>query len=154
MIVRVPVLRVLTATTLLIAMAGCKSWQPVTVGPRQIISDERPTSLRVTDVDGDRLTILRPMIRNDSIVTSDTDPFGVPVRALGVPTDDVNSLEVARFNPVKSAVIAAAAVTVAATWARVALRGGAGSNPNTGPIGKDAMLSFSSSVQALIGIFR
>lgn len=107
----------LLAATLL---TGCKSWEPITSSPTRVIAEQRPPSVRITDIDGREITVRRPVLRNDSIVSSTADPSGLPLPAVGVPYGDVNTLAVPRFSAVKSVALAAAVVGLAGMWARAA----------------------------------
>ena len=136
-----------------VLLSGCKSWQPTTLSPRQVIADSAPSSVRVTDVDGGTWTVPNPVMRNDSIVTSNTDPMGRPSLAVGVPYADVNSLEVQRFNPVKTIVFAVGAAAAAASWARVA--GSAkGGEERPEPLPKGFAFSLWDGFQLLAGLLR
>ena len=110
-----------------LALTGCKSWHPTTVSPRQVLRTENPRTVRITDIDGSVVTVRHPMIRNDSIVTSDTNPLGAPVIALGVPSSDVNVLEVERFDGKKTVIATAIGVGATALWASWARSSAGGS---------------------------
>lgn len=48
-------------------ISACASWQPSTVGPSQLIQEERPQAVRVTHIDGRSQVIRNPTIARDSV---------------------------------------------------------------------------------------
>ena len=48
-------------------LAGCTSWQPSTVSPRQVLEETQPGSVRVTTAGGRQSVIHEPAVENDSI---------------------------------------------------------------------------------------
>lgn len=88
---RTPLARRLIAALLLVLLAGCHSWRPTTVSPQTLISAEQPSSVRVTLLNGETVTVESPTVRNDSIV-------GVMDASVGVASRDVRSLEVRRLS--------------------------------------------------------
>ena len=46
---------------------ACMTWQPSTVGLRELIEERRPEQIRVTKIDGSRLTLRNPTVEADSI---------------------------------------------------------------------------------------
>ena len=48
-------------------VAGCTSWQPSTVSPRQVLEERQPGSVRVTTAWGGQSVIHQPAVKNDSI---------------------------------------------------------------------------------------
>jgi hypothetical protein len=53
---------------LLLPLAGCTKWTPVTPTPvGEFISEEEPRRLRIVSVDGRRVVVQNPIVRNDSI---------------------------------------------------------------------------------------
>jgi hypothetical protein len=134
-------------------LPACKAWKPTTVSPRQVILESRPSSIRITDVDGRAWTVRNPMIRNDSIVTSNTDPIGRPTAAAGIPYADVNALEVQRFSPLKTIAFAAGAVAAGTSWARVAGSSSGGSE-RPEPLPKGFAFSLWDGVRLVAGLIR
>ena len=112
----------------LVLLSGCKSWQPVMETPANWIAREGPPEVRLTAATGDQVTIRRPVVVNDSIVSATArvtvGPFAPPRR--GVRLSDVHGFEVPRFDPVKTAGLGAAFLAVSITWAQVAAGGGGG----------------------------
>jgi hypothetical protein len=49
-------------------MAGCTAWEPIGVGPSELIQGERPESIRVHYADGQQVVLSEPSLRNDSII--------------------------------------------------------------------------------------
>lgn len=140
---------------LLLATVGCKAWQPATVSPARAVTEERPSSVRIVDTSGDQITIQRPTVRNDSIVEADNTPTGlVPRPTVGVPADEVVRMEVARFSPARSVILAGGIVAVAAVWARAA--GGSEGGSTDIPPGPDkgVVISLTGLAGWVLGIAR
>ncbi len=118
-----------TAPILVLALlSGCKSWQPVMETPANWIARESPPEVRLTAATGDQVTIRRPVVVNDSIVSASArvavGPFAPPRR--GVRLSDVHGFEVPQFDPVKTAGLGAAFLAVSISWAQLAGGGGGG----------------------------
>ena len=79
------------AALLLVLLTACQSWRPTTVSPQGWTPEERPSSVRVTLMDGETVTVEDPTVRNDSIV-------GATEVGVGVASRDVRLLEVRRFS--------------------------------------------------------
>ena len=122
----------------LVLLSGCKSWQPVMDTPEGWIARESPLEVRLTAVTGDQVTIRRPMVVNDSIVSATArvavGPFAPPRR--GVRLSDVHGFEVPRFDPVKTAGLAAGFLAVSISWARTVGRTGGGQDIPEPPVNK------------------
>lgn len=126
--------RRLVAALLLLATTACQTWVPSTMSARDLVASEAPSEVRVTRPDGNVVTIDDPVVRNDSIV-SGTDPAGfMPLP--GVPTLEISSIEVRRFNGRKTLLFAAAAVAIAVGWTVAATGTRGGSGPGDGPLPK------------------
>ena len=132
--VRSPSTRPLSAVLLLVALTGCKTWEPVTMSPERLIAEQRPTSVRVSDSNGVEMTLRNPMIVNDSIVAVAAPVPGAPFQQarVGTLSSEINSLEVARFSPGKTILLIGAITTVSFGWARAA-SSSAGGRPETIP---------------------
>ena len=52
---------------LVLSLAGCYSWRPITVCPRQMIEDEQPGLIRIVHADGTRLVLRNPSVDTDSV---------------------------------------------------------------------------------------
>ena len=128
MTTRVPLARRFTAALLLALLTGCNSWHPTTVSPRAVILEEEPSAVRITLANGAIMTVVGPVMRNDSIVSTEDGVAAVASR-------DVGSLEVRRFNGAKTIGFIVAAVTIALTWVGVA-SGSGGSAPGEEPMPK------------------
>lgn len=135
-------------------LAGCKSWEPISSTPSQVIAEQRPASVRVTDIDGREITVRRPIMRNDSIVSSTTDPYAPAGPSVGVPYGDVNGVAVPRFDVVKSVALAGAVVGLAVLWARAA--GGSEGGSTVPPPEPPKLIGFSvaDGVRVLVGLLR
>ena len=122
----------------LVLLSGCKSWHPVTDTPESWIARENPPEVRLTAETGDQMTIRRPIVVNDSIVSASArvavGPFAPPRR--GVRLSDVHGFEVPRFDPVKTAGMAAGFLAISISWARTVGRHGGGQQSPEPPVVK------------------
>lgn len=129
----VPRSRRLIAALLLVLLTGCQTWQPAMVAPRDLISEEAPSSVRVTKTGGDVVTIKDPIIRNDSIVSAEV---GLGTVGIGVATADINALEVRRLNTGRTLAFVGVAVAIALGWTRAVTGSSGGTDPGPGPLPK------------------
>ena len=123
--IRVPAI----AALLIVLLTGCHSWQPTTVSPQTVILEERPSGVRFRLPDGDTVTVMDPLMRNDSILS--TEAGMIPIAS-----QDVSGLEVRRFSARKTIVFAAGIVGVMVGWTRWATKRSGGFDPGEGPIEK------------------
>ena len=119
---RVLVARQLIATLLIGLLTGCHSWQPTTVSPRTVILEELPSGVRFRLPDGDTMIVMDPLMRNDSILS--TEAGMVPIAL-----QDVSGLEVRRFSTRKTIVFAAGILGVMIGWTRWATNRSGGVAP-------------------------
>ena len=121
-------------------LSGCKSWRPVMEVPENWIARESPPEVRLTAATGAQVTIRSPIIVNDSIVSASDSvaagPFARP--RPGVLAADVAGIEVPRFDPIKTAGLAAGFLAVSITWARTAGKLGGGQEVPEPPLEKFA----------------
>ena len=87
---RTPLVQRVIAALLMVMLTACQSWRPATFSPRQLLPEDQPSSLRVTLMNGETVTVRDPIMRNDSIV-------GATDTGLGVASRDVRLLEVQRL---------------------------------------------------------
>ena len=109
-----------------------------------MIAAERPSSVRITDVDGVRRTLKSPMIVNDSIVSFVAPAPGAVVMPprVGMPANEVNTLELPRVSTGRTIALAGVILGVSVTWARVQGVGlGSGETPD--PVLKDGAFGVS-----------
>ena len=125
---------------LLALLPGCKSWRPVTEAPAAWIARESPPEVRLTAATGEQVTIRRPIVVSDSIVSGSApvtaQTFAPPRR--GVRLADVHGFEVPRFDAVKTAGLAAGFLAVSITWARTVGQTGGGEETPEPPVVKFA----------------
>ena len=92
--------RAIAALLLVAHLVGCTAWEPVGVGPSELVQGERPESIRVHYADGQQVVLTRPSLRNDSIV--DLDPGPCSARACdrrgAAPLDGITTVEVRRVS--------------------------------------------------------
>jgi hypothetical protein len=139
----------LWAVVLLGLLAGCKTWQPATLSPERLLSEEQPAAVRVTVAGGSTMTLKNPMIVNDSIVSSAAPPPGLafPLPRLGVVSVDVRALEVARFSPGRTLGLVAVIAAASIGWATLAGESAGGSLPPDGQQPKDPAIGLWRGVQ-------
>ena len=136
-------------------LAGCRTWQAASISPERLIAEQRPASVRVTTDGGAILTLRNPMIVADSIVASEAPPSGLaftPPR-IGVVSDDVRTLEVARFSAPRTLGLAAVVALAAATWATLARESAGGSTPPGDDLPKDPFVAVPAALRIAWRIF-
>ncbi len=108
---RTPLARRVIAALLLVLLTACHSWQPTTVSPQQLIAEEQPSSVRVTLMNDETITLEYPTMRNDSII-------GVVPYLTGysrtVAVSDVSGVEVRQLNAGRTTVLSLLLAGVAA----------------------------------------
>ena len=127
---------------LLALLAGCQVWQPAIADPATLIPVERPESIRLTLSDGAMLTVKDPIMRNDSIVPTETG-------GVGVPASDIRSFEVRRFSAKHTIGFIIAGVLLAAAWTGAVTGGSRGEGEAPDP--EDKLRSFSSCPASHVG---
>jgi len=105
----------MTATLLLVLhLAGCVTWQPVSTAPDRVVSEEQPDRVRVTRMDGMELLLEAPAVRAGAIVAT-ASPGAVLV-------GDVRSMEVERISVARSIALALPGVVILAVVGKAACR--------------------------------
>jgi hypothetical protein len=127
--IRVPVTRQLIVALFITLLTGCHSWQPTTVSPRTVILEESPSGVRFRIPDGDTMTVMNPLMRNDSILS--TEAGMVPIAS-----QDVSGLEVRRFSARKTIVFAASIIGTMIIWTRWATKRSGGVDPGAPSVPK------------------
>ena len=149
---RVARCRHVLALALLVPLVGCKTWETARVSPRDAIAAAQPSSVRVTTVYGQVVTVRNPIFVNDSLVSGTAPPPGlvvVPPRT-GVRESDVNSIDVPSFSLRRSLAFAGAIAFVSVTWART--QGvGLGREPRDPPLPKDGAFGLTAAFRLLVG---
>ncbi len=59
--------RLAASLMLLLHLAGCYSWQPVTASPRQFVEEEQPGHIRISQADDEELELRNPRVEGDSL---------------------------------------------------------------------------------------
>ena len=93
---RTPLTRRVIAALLMVMLTACQSWRPATFSPRQLLPEDQPSSLRVTLMNGETVTVRDPIMRNDSIVGATDDADVAAVASQDVRLLEVQRLEVGR----------------------------------------------------------
>jgi hypothetical protein len=114
----------LLALLIVLGMPACTTWRVSAERPEAVIPSEAPEAVRLTTHQGAVATIRAPLLRNDSIVSSEARQ---PALALS----EVRGLEVRQFDGARTIGLAAVGVAVAALWTTVmAGSGGEGEGPD------------------------
>ena len=130
------------AALLLVLLTGCQVWQPAIADPATLIPVEEPGSVRVTLLDGAKLTVRDPIMRNDSIVA-------IAIGGAAVAASDVRLFEVQRFSVKKTIGFVIAGVFLAAAWTQAVIGTGGGEGEPPDP--EDKLRSFSSCPASHVG---
>ena len=80
---------------LLSSVLACTRWQLEEISPAQVVSETKPSRIRVTRSDSTRVEFVRPHVSGDSLIGSVT-PSGPPV---SIPLSAVATVSVAKANP-------------------------------------------------------
>ena len=131
---------------------GCQTWHSVETTPRALISQERPSKVRVTSADGSSVTFSNPVIAGDTILPGTTAPtpgFGATGRF--VLMDDVRTVEVSEFSAPRTIALAAGIVAASVAWASVAGETSSGTPPPNQPVPKSITIRVSDGLRALLG---
>lgn len=113
------------------------------MSPERLIAEQRPPSVRITTSGGDAVTLRRPIILNDSIVSTVTSVSGrtfAPSQS-GIATRDIRSIDVERFSAGRTIAFAAGIAAIAIGWASVAGDSEGGSTIITEPPPKGVVVS-------------
>ena len=109
-----PLARQFIAALLMVLLTACHSWRFTSVSPQRLIAEDQPSSVRVTLMDDETVTIDDPTMRNDSIVGATDDGRALTRRAVEVASRDVRSLEVRRLSVTKNIVLAVSLIWLTA----------------------------------------
>ena len=109
-----PLARQFIAALLMVLLTACHSWRFTSVSPQRLIAEDQPSSVRVTLMDYETVTIDDPTMRNDSIVGATDDGRALTRRAVEVASRDVRSLEVRRLSVTKNIVLAVSLIWLTA----------------------------------------
>ena len=93
------------AALLMVLLTACHSWRPTSVSPQRLIAEDQPSSVRVTLMDDETVTIDDPTMRNDSIVGVRDADGALMSSPVGVASRDVRLLEVRRLSVTKNIVL-------------------------------------------------
>ena len=111
------------AALLMVLLTACHSWRPTSVSPQRLIAEDQPSSVRVTLMDDETVTIDDPTMRNDSIVGATDAGRALTRRGVAVASRDVRLLEVRRLSVTKNIVLAVSLIWLTgSTLARQAQR--------------------------------
>ena len=102
---------------LVLHLTGCYSWQPATVGPRQLIEEEAPGLIRIVQTDGEQMELRNPRIESDSL----TARISTRLRTgtVRIALTDITAVQARRFSTPKTwgaVVLTGAGLAVAVVW--------------------------------------
>jgi hypothetical protein len=105
-------------------LTGCTTWHPEAVAPEEVIERKHPAQIRIDRVDGQRMVLYRPEVRDDSLWGGTTATSRKPEKA--VPLQQIRSVATAHLNAGKTAglVLGLAAAVGAALLIALATMGG------------------------------
>lgn len=85
--------RVVALSLLLLTLpaSACKTWRTSDLAPRQLIEETRPSSLRVTQADGEHVYLRAPAISGDSVVGERLKRGPAPV-PIAIPMERVSEV--------------------------------------------------------------
>jgi hypothetical protein len=69
---------------LVLLLAGCKSWRPSTVSPRQLIEEQQPERILLVQAGGRQLDVGDPRVEGDSITAVVRGRRVLPAESSGV----------------------------------------------------------------------
>jgi hypothetical protein len=98
--------RLCSLLLLQLLLSACMSWQTQQASPAGLISDERPSVVRITRKDSTRTILREPALRGDTL-------YGYPQAAAGVDTlrltsvslEDVQEIATLRSDPTKNTLL-------------------------------------------------
>ncbi len=111
-----PLARRVIAAVLMVLLTACYNWEPTAVSPQTLIPAEHPSSVRVTLINGETVTVRDPTVRNDSILGATDAGRALTRRAVGVASRDVRLLEVQRLSVRKFVGIGLSVAPLVALW--------------------------------------
>ena len=82
-------------------LAACQSWRTQSVAPAAFVADAHPSKIRLLRADGTRVVVRHPVVRGDSITGRE------PRDSAGALAAEIQRLETLRFDPGKTAGLAA-----------------------------------------------
>lgn len=91
--------RIVAISLLLLTLpaSACRSWRTSDLAPRQLIEEARPSSLRVTQSDGEHVYLRSPAISGDSVVGERLKRGPAPV-PIAIPMERVSEVATSEFS--------------------------------------------------------
>lgn len=121
---------------LVVYLPACARWKPTTIAPRTLVEEDHPSKVRVVRTDGTTVEVRGPVIRSDSIVTSEpcdrvVTPDGTiqcAVQPPAVALSEAESVEVPDPTAAATATVLVAVVGIGLVYAvvRIACAAGGG----------------------------
>ena len=99
--------RPLALALLVLHLSACTTWQLTNVSPSQMIVDEQPSRLRITLMDGERVTLNHVEARADSVVGEETitADVGFDCQLRSVAFSDIRQMEIGRNHALRTAAL-------------------------------------------------
>jgi hypothetical protein len=80
-----------------LCLAACRTWQPITFSPRQLVEEAQPERLRVLQADGTQMDISNPRVERDSITAVVRGRRLLPAGSAGVGSRSVSYEDTVRI---------------------------------------------------------
>jgi hypothetical protein len=103
-----------------IGLVACTKWEVQELTPQQVVSEMKPTRIRVTRSDSARLVFVQPQLAGDSLVGS------VLGRRTTVPLAEVAVVAVRKGDPGATVIVVLGTLAAVGIWALAQLAGNAG----------------------------
>ena len=102
---------------LVLHLAGCYSWQPATIGPRQFIEEEEPGQIRILQTDGTRMELRDPRVEADSLTARISSRLRTGTVRIAL--TDIGAVEARRLKLGATLALGAAVIAVPTVWYRL-----------------------------------
>lgn len=123
--------RIIAASLLLLTLpaSGCRTWRAADIPPRLLIEEGRPSTLRVTQSNGDHVYLRAPVISGDSVVGERLKRGPAPV-PIAIPMERVSEVATSQFSGGRTvlAILVPVAGILAIIGSQMELGGGWGSS--------------------------
>jgi hypothetical protein len=109
----------------ILCLAGCTTWGPTTMSPRQLVQEQQPGHIRVLRTDGTHVDMREPWLAMDSVVGIVRGRRGVPatggtarrrnvafVDTVSIALTDISAVETRRRSVGRTVVLVAALAPV------------------------------------------
>ena len=125
---------------LVLLVTACVSWRPEPTSPAELVANQKPNLVRITQSDSSRLILLDPRVDGDTLYGRPLANLqSEPEEPVGIPLAEVMGIETQRSDPTKTTLLVAG--TALMTFSVLCLAEAAGlceeetfvTAPNLGP---------------------